>query len=189
MCHVSCLWFNDKRVLIFSHRNNYIFGAKHYLRKVRLVSAKLWVYWAESYCGLTWPGHAEITVSLTFWFQKLITVSTVYAILHPETILCIFWILSLIIVKQSNTTVFGTQCYTVQVHVNEKFRMNRSLTKPFLLKTSYIYLPFDITIVIHSKHPRKAELYTNPQFYCYVNSKIVWDSFFKSGFVLKFINQ
>lgn len=64
MCHVSCLWFNGKRVLIFSHRNNHIFGAKHYLRKVRLVSAKLWVYWAESYCGLTWPGHAEITVSL-----------------------------------------------------------------------------------------------------------------------------
>lgn len=95
MCHVSCLWFNDKRVLIFSYRNNYIFGAKHYLRKVRLVSAKLWVYWAESYCGLTWPGHAEITVSLTFWFQKLITVSTIYSILHPETILCIFWILSL----------------------------------------------------------------------------------------------
>lgn len=141
MCHVSCLWFNDKRVLIFSHRNNYIFGAKHYLRKVRLVSAKLWVYWAEAYCGLTWPGHAEITVSLTFWFQKLITVSTVYAILHPETILCIFWILSLSLLSnrvKPNTTVFGTQCYTVQVHVNEKFRMNRSLTKPFLLKTSYI---------------------------------------------------
>lgn len=129
MCHVSCLWFNGKRVLIFSHRNNHIFGAKHYLRKVRLVSAKLWVYWAESYCGLTWPGHAEITVSLLV--PKVNKSFNNYYIRKQYCVYSDF-------VKQSNTTVFGTQCYTVQVHVNEKFRMNRSLTKPFLLKTSYI---------------------------------------------------
>lgn len=51
----------------------------------------------------------------------------------------------------------------------------------------HIYLPFDITIVIHSKHPRKAKLQTHI-FIVYVNSKLVWDSFFKSGLVLKFIN-
>lgn len=140
MCHVSCLWFNDKRVLIFSYRNNYIFGAKHYLRKVRLVSAKLWVYWAESYCCLTWPGHAEITVSLLVPKVN----KSFNNLLHTTSGNNTVYILNFIInfVKQSgvkpNTTVFGTQCYTVQVHVNEKFRMNRSLTKAFLLKTSYI---------------------------------------------------
>lgn len=86
-------------------------------------------------------GLATRRLQSLFWFQKLIKVSTIYSILHPETILCIFWILSLSLLSnrvKPNTTVFGTQCYTVQVHVNEKFRMNRSLTKPFLLKTSYI---------------------------------------------------
>lgn len=109
MCHVSCLWFNDIRVLIFSHRNNYIFGAKHYLRKVRLVSAKLWVYWAESYCCLTWPGHAEITVSLLVPKVN----KSFNNLLHTTSGNNTVYILNFIInfVKQSgvkpNTTVFG----------------------------------------------------------------------------------
>lgn len=154
MCHVSCLWFNDKRVLIFSHRNNHIFGAKHYLRKVRLVSAKLWVYWAESYCGLTWPGHAEITVSLLVpkvnkSFNNLLHTTS-------ETILCIFWILSLTLLSNLGSNLIPqfselsvTQC---------KYMWTRSFEWILFFWKHHIYLPFDITIVIHSKHPRKAEL-------------------------------
>lgn len=40
VCYVLCLWFNDKRVLIFFYCNNYIFGVKYYLRKVCFVFVK-----------------------------------------------------------------------------------------------------------------------------------------------------
>lgn len=91
MCHVYGLttkgfWFFLIAIIIYSARS---------IIWERSVSCLLNFEFTGRNLTVALHGLATRRLQSLFWFQKLIKVSTIYSILHLETILCIFWILSL----------------------------------------------------------------------------------------------
>lgn len=91
MCHVYGLttkgfWFFLIAIIIYSARS---------IIWERSVSCLLNFEFTGRNLTVALHGLATRRLQSLFWFQKLIKVSKIYSILHLETILCIFWILSL----------------------------------------------------------------------------------------------